>query len=199
MRYKLIFVGSLLLVLFTVFLLRDLRAYRQAGTQPSNVNVAQVREIAATESFTTRWVRLTEPLELMCSQSLRWQQEDNISIIVLAYDQSKQQPFWLAYKGQHSCDELKSLPLEGMLVQPDKFWIKQGMTNPSTAYPLIELKVGDTPADLRRDINNWIWVDVLGITMLAFAYILKPRQRTLSRPQAVRLENPWSAPNPRNR
>jgi len=55
-RYKLIFAGSVILFGFTGFLLRDLRAYRQAGDRPSEVNVAQVQEIAASTNFSTRCV-----------------------------------------------------------------------------------------------------------------------------------------------
>ena len=198
-RYKLIFAGSVILFGFTGFLLRDLRAYRQAGAQPSNVNVAQVQEIAASTNFSTRWIRVTEPLEFVCSQSRDWDEQGNISLVVLAYDQSKQQPFWLVYEGQHSCEELKSLPLEGLLVQPDKFWIKQGMVQPSAAYPLVELKVGASPADLRKNINTWIEVDLIGIAVLAIAYMARPRKRLPSRAPTVRLENPWSAAGPRKR
>jgi hypothetical protein len=165
------------------------------------VNVAQVQEIAASTNFSTRWIRVTEPLEFVCSQSRSWEEQGKNSLVVLAYDQSKQQPFWLEYQGQHSCEELKSLPLEGLLVQPDKLWINQGMVRPSAPYPypLLELKVGASPADLRKNITTWIEVDLIGIAVLAIAYMARPRKRLPSRARTVRLENPWSAVGPRKR
>jgi len=198
-RYRLIISGSIILLLFTGFLLRDVRAYRQAGAQPRGVNVAQVQEIAAAPNFGASWIRLNEPLEMNCSQSMGWEENGKTSFVILAYDQSKQQPFWLEYQGQHSCEEFRSLPLVGLLVPPDTFWIKQGMIRPPLAHPLVELKVGATPADLRTNIYTWLAVELIGIAALAVAYIARPKKTTPSYATAASVENAWSAARPGKR
>ena len=190
-QYKAIFIGSVLLCVGSGLLLNAVRSYRQAGAQRNDMNVAQVREIAASTDFNARWIRLTESLELQCSQSLGWKEDGKISMVVVAFDQSKQQPFWLEYNGDHSCEELESIPVEGLLVRPEKFWIKHGMVRPSAAYPLVQLKVGGSPADLRKDIYIWAGSQLLAITVLAIAYIRRPRKKTGSS-LTVRSENAWA-------
>ena len=192
-RYLMIILAPVILFLNTGFLLRDVRAYKQAGARRSDVNVAQVREIAASTDFTARWIRLTEPLDLKCSQSLGWEENGKTSIAMLAFDQSQQQPFWLVYDGNPTCEEFKSVPMEGLLVPPDKFWTTHGMVKPSAVYPLVELKVGASPADLRKDVYTWTGADLFAIGLLVAAYITRPRKRTPSPFATVRPENAWSA------
>ncbi len=177
-RVKLIGVGALGLALMTGFLLKDLRDYCLRGSQPSELTVAQVRETAARKPFVRRWVRLTEPLQLDCSRARGWVEDGKTSIVVLAFDASRQQPFWVEYNDRsQNCDDLKTIALEGMLVEPEKFWIKQGMVRPSSQYPLMELKVGATPSDLRRSAASMGAADLIFIAMLWVGYASSPRKR----------------------
>jgi hypothetical protein len=66
-----------------------------------------------------------------CSHALQWIEGGDVTEVVLAFDASKQQPLWLEYKGGYGCETVKDIPLEGMLVEPDKFWTKHGMFAPS--------------------------------------------------------------------
>ncbi len=197
-RYKLVICGLIILVVTTGFLVRDLRAYREVGAQPSDLNVAQVEQIAASKDFSARWIRLTDSLQLKCEQSMGWEEDNKTTIVVLAFDQLQQQPFWLEYKSNHNCEDLKSLPLQGLLVRPEKFWIKQGMVQPASAHPLMELKVGETPADLRKNICTWTGADLLAIVLLMFAYKVWPRQKTV-KPRSLSRENPWAVAGPANK
>jgi hypothetical protein len=176
LRIKMIFVGIVGLVVSTGIALSDFREAARAGTQPAEMTMAQVRD-AVTTPFVARWVRLTEPLQIECSQGLVWTESGKATMVVLAYESSRQQPFWLEYEGNHSCNELGSISTEGMLVEPSKFWIKHGMVQPSSPYPLLQLNVGETPLKVRKDAQSIALADLLFIAMLGFAFCIPTVQK----------------------
>jgi len=179
-RLQLMVIGSIGLVVMSWILLGDLRNYWMAGSQPSDMTMAVLQQTAVTKPFAQRWVRLVEPVSLDCSHALRWTEGGNVTEVVLAFDDSKQQPIWLEYRGGYNCEELKSIPLEGMLVEPDQFWTKHGMFAPSSRYPLMELKAGRSPADLLKDAESMGAACVLFIVMLLLGYVTRPKKKEVS-------------------
>jgi hypothetical protein len=174
-RLKLIVIGLVGLVVSTGISLKAMRDYYDAGTEPSEMTMAQVRDAATRTPFAVRWVRLTEPVQLDCSSALQWMEEDTASTIVLAFDESKQQPFWLQYNQPvTTCAQLKSIELQGILMQPEKFWIKQGMVKPSSQYPLMELKVGQTSSDFRKNALSMGAANLIFLAMLGLWFLSRP-------------------------
>jgi hypothetical protein len=179
-RLQLMVVGGIGLAIMSWLLLSDLRNYRSAGSQPSDMTIAAIGQAGTTKPFSQRWVRLVEPVNLECSHALQSVEGSNVTEVVLAYDSSKEQPLWLEYKGSYACETLKDIPLEGMLVEPDKFWSKHGMFAPPSRYPLMELKVGRSPADLLKDAESMGAACLLFLVMLSLAYITRPKKKAVS-------------------
>ena len=179
-RVQLIAAGGLGLVIMSWILFNDLRNYRTAGSQPSDMTMADVRQAAAIKPFHQRWVRLVEPVNFDCSHALQWIEGDNVTEVVLAFDASKQQPLWLEYKGGYGCETVQNIPLEGMLIKPDKFWTNKGMFVPSSQYPLMELRVGRSPADLLREAESMGAVSLVCVGMLLLGYITRPKKKPVN-------------------
>jgi hypothetical protein len=172
-RVKMMAVGALAFVLGGADSLSNLHDYVRAGTEPTEMNLDQARAASASHPFIRRWVRLTEPLDLNCGQRLHERVDGEIkSIIVVAFDSSKEQPVLVEYEHPpNGCEELKSVPLEGMLIQPElKYWTTHGMAAPSAKYPLLGLRVGENPSALLTQAELLGGVAIISLGMLVFAY-----------------------------
>jgi hypothetical protein len=158
----------------------DLRSYRMAGSQRIDVSMEDVRQAGTITPFAERWVQLIEPVSIDCSHGLQWTENGDVTEIVLAFDDSKQQPLWLEYKGAFTCETLKNIPLEGMLVQPEKFWVNKGMFAPSSHYPLLELQVGRSPADLRKRVEAMGFVSLVSLFFFMLLYLARQKKKPVS-------------------
>jgi hypothetical protein len=182
-RIKLLAVGTLAFVIASGTVVTDVRDYRRAGTVPSDTTLTEAREVSRAHPFVRRWVRLTEPLELDCGQALQETEDGKLkAIVVLAFDGSKTQPFLLDYeRDQPNCEELKALPLEGILDEPlTKFWTVHGMTLPSTSNPVITLRVGAHPSGLKTEAELLTAVALISLWLLWFAYKSGPSKPFIS-------------------
>jgi len=158
----------------------DLRSYRMARSQRIDMSIEDVRQVGAVTPFAERWVRLVDPVNFDCSHGLQWSENGDVTEIVLAFDDSKEQPFWLEYKGAITCETLKNIPLEGMLVQPEKFWVNKGMFAPSSRYPLLELQVGRSPADLRKRAEAMGFVSLVSVFFFILLYLSRQKKKPVS-------------------
>jgi hypothetical protein len=182
-RIKLLTVGALAFVIASGSVVKDVSDYRRAGTTSSDMTLAEAREASTAHPFVRRWVRLKEPLELDCGQALQETEDGKLkATVVLAFDESKTQPFLLDYeRDQPTCEELKALPLEGILDEPlTKFWTVHGMTLPSTSNPVITLRVGARPSGLKTEAELLTVVALISLWLLWFAYRSGPKKTTIS-------------------
>ena len=182
-RIKLLAVGTLAFVIASGTVVKDVRDYRRAGTAPRDTTLAEAREVSRADPFVRRWVRLTEPLELDCGQALQETEDGKLkATVVLAFDGSKTQPFLLDYeRDQPNCEELRALPLEGILDEPlTKFWTVHGMTLPSTSNPVITLRVGAHPSGLKTEAELLTVVALISLWLLWFAYKSGPQKPFIS-------------------
>jgi hypothetical protein len=158
--------------------LNDWRSYRTAGSHQVDMTMEDVRQAGALTPFAERWVRLVEPVSFDCSHGLQWTENGDVTEIVLAFDSSKQQPLWLEYKGAYTCDTLNNILLEGMLMQPDKFWVNKGMFAPSARYPLLELQVGRSPADRRKRALAMGFVSLVSVLFFVLVYLARSKKKS---------------------
>lgn len=182
-RIKIFVAGAIALVFAVVTVVKDVRDYRRAGSKPGEMTVAQAREASAATPFVRRWIRITEPLQIDCKQALQQSENDKVTaIVILAFDQSRQQPFLLDYpRDAENCQQLRDIPMEGMLIQPEvKYWTTQGMKVPTTQYPMMGLRVGQTPKTLLNEAEVLSGVAAIMIGLLCFAYVSGPKKQTIS-------------------
>jgi hypothetical protein len=86
--------------------------------------------------------------------------------------ETKQQAFWLEYKGSINCRELKNTAFEGMLVVLEKFGRNKALVQTSSSYHLLELSIGENPSDLRIKVKSFAAADLLFLAMLCLGFLL---------------------------
>ena len=166
--------------------LKDLRDYRKAGTHPATMSVSDATAASAAMPFVRRWIHLSEPLQLDCSQALydEGDVEENAATMILALDESRQHAFLLRYRGKLDCDAASQVPMQGMLVPASaKFWTVHGMTVPATSYPLMELQVGSDPKGLLREAEVLAGVVAVSLALLWYLWVFPKTKRSLIAPE----------------
>jgi len=156
----------------------DFRDYRSAGSQPQEITIAQASSIRAESPSVRHWVRLTEPLQLECSQALLQTKDGKPDgAVILAFDQTKEHAVLLKFTGNiQNCEQAGSLPMDGMLGEPwTKFWTTHGMSVPSTPTPMLGLDVGSNPQEFLQGAEVTAGVAIISLALLCWAYFSKTR------------------------
>ena len=145
--------------------LKDYRDYKNAGSTPQEMTIAQAAAASSAPGFSRRYVRLNEKLTLECSQTVQDTQDNAVtSTLYLAFDEGKQHAFLLHYQGAVDCGDAQAQGLDGLLVPAStKFWTVHGKTVPATPNPLMELRVHSDPEDLLQGAKV-----SLGVCVVAF-------------------------------
>ena len=166
--------GVILLCIAAGGLAAEYPEYKSLRKSPEDLTVEQAVPSPDAVPDVARWVSLPGGLEPDCAQIL--QESSNGAVTgtrMLASDPAHLRWFYLRLQGDVGC-QAGNAPLVGILrkaVSGLPAWLKdKGMTVPASAFPLMEMSVGETPGDVRFLLFAFLAMGILGgVTTVVFA------------------------------
>jgi hypothetical protein len=152
--------------------------YKTLGKAPQDLTIEQALPSSGAVIEDARFVRLPGGLTPDCNQVL---EEKSNGVVtgtrVLASDATGERWFYIRLHGNTSCSAASG-DMVGILKKADSglpAWLKdKGITVPASSYPLMELSVGDGPADVSILLWTFAGLGLLAIITMVYFAKLKP-------------------------
>ena len=170
--------GAILLCIALGGFYAEYSDYMTLGKAPQDLTIEQAVPSSGAVTDGARFVRLAGGLTPDCNQVL---EEKSNGVVtgtrVLASDSTGQRWFYIRLHGNTSC-AAASGDMVGILKKADSdlpAWLKdKGINVPASSYPLMEMSVGDGPADVEFLLWIFAGLGLLGLVTVVYFTKLKP-------------------------